>query len=295
MIRLTYDPELVEEAVLLAEASMTRVDVRAFRRDRDRIYDVADADEREARFRSLHLRWFVRLGLHRTIAQAMAERPEIAERLAEGRIARAMTRREEGADLIDGGAGVSHTRPMLVLRLRPATFVESDGLRNLLRHELMHISDMLNPAFGYQRALPPSDDGPSHDNILRDRYRVLWDVTIDGRLARTGLLGDDHVRAVRKQEFTNTFRMLGERCQEVFDEWFDRTQPSHAALVAFALRQDADRPAADITGRCPLCGFPVATPDPRPERLSAGADNDPQGALGLDHRTGALLEVPGSV
>ena len=281
MIRLTYDPELVEEAVLLAEANTARADARAFRRDRDRIYDVPDADQREARFRSLHLLWFVRLGLHRIIEEAMSERPEIADRLADGRVVRAMTHREEGADLIDRGAGDSNTRPMLVLRVRPATFLEPDALRNLLRHELMHISDMLEPAFGYQRTLPPSDDGPSHDNILRDRYRVLWDVTIDGRLARAGRLSE-HVRAARRQEFTAAFPMLGDRCHEVFDEWFDRMQPGHAALVAFALTQDADRTAADnIAGRCPLCRFPVAALDPRPERLSAAART----AICADHAT----------
>ena len=281
MIRLTYDPELVEEAVLLADANTAGAGVRAFRRDRDRIYDIEDADQREARFRSLHLLWFVRLGLHRIIEQAMSERPEIANRLAEGRVVRAMTRREEGADLIDRGAGESNTGPMLVLRLRPATFVEPDALGNLLRHELLHIRDMLDPAFGYRPTLPPSDDGPSHDNILRDRYRVLWDITIDGRLARAGRLSD-HVRAARRLEFTAAFRMLGDRCQEVFDEWFDRVQPSHAALVAFALTQGADRTTADnLAGRCPLCRFPVAALDPRPDRLSAAA----RAAIRTEHAT----------
>ena len=297
MIPLAYDPELVEEAVLLAEPSATRADARAFRRDRDRIYDIADADEREVRFRSLHLLWFGRFGLHRPIEHAIREVTKLCafageagllgacsgflDTLLEGRVVCAMTRREEGADLIDTSAGESTTRPMLVLRLRPAAFGDPPALLDLLRHELMHVSDMLDPAFGYQRALPPSDGGPSHDNILRDRYRVLWDVTIDGRLARAGLLSEDRVRAARRQEFADTFRLApGAQCQDAFDEWFDRTEPSHAALVAFAMREDADRPAADnIAGRCPVCRFPVATLDPRPERLSA----DAQAAIRSEH------------
>jgi hypothetical protein len=280
MIRLTYDPDLVEEAVLLAEGQMGRVDARAFRLQRDRIYGVADAEERDRRFRALHDSWFLRVGLHRPVDRAMSERPELADRLAEGRVVRAVTRRQEGADLLDCGVGESKTRPMLVVRLQPATFVAADALLTLLRHELLHISDMLDPAFGYQRALPRSADGPSYDNILRDRYRVLWDVTIDGRLARAGLLSDTRVRVTRQQEFSAVFRMLGDRCHEVFDEWFDRQQPSHASLLAFALTPDKDRRGADnVTGRCPLCRFPVGSLDPRPERLSSAA----RAAISTEH------------
>jgi hypothetical protein len=272
MIRLTYDPELVEEAVLLAEPMMTRADARAFRRDRDRIYDVADTEERDRRFRAVHARWFLRVGLQQPLERAMKERPELADRLAEGRVVRAMARREEGADLLDGGLGESTTQPMLVVRLRPSTFAAADTLLDLLRHELLHVSDMLDPTFGYQRPLPRSADSPSHDNLLRDRYRVLWDVTIDGRLARAGLLSDDHVRAVRKQQFIAAFRMLGDRCQQLFEEWFDRRRPSHASLVAFAQMADREHKGGDnMSGRCPLCRFPVGGLDARPERLSSAA------------------------
>lgn len=233
MIRLTYDPELVEEAVLLAEATAPRADVRAFRQERNRIYDVADADEREACFRSLHLRWFGRLGLNRIIEQALTERPHIARRLPAGRVVRAVARSEEGADLVDQLIpGELDPRPMLVLRVRPAALGEPDTLRDLLRHELMHVADMLDPFFGYQRTLPSSDNGPLHDNILRDRYRVLWDVTIDGRLVRAGM-ANDRARAVRWKEFATTFAMLGARCCDAFEDWFERRQPTHQALVAF--------------------------------------------------------------
>lgn len=246
MIRLTYDPELVEEAVLLAEATAPRADARAFRHDRNRLYEIADPDEREARFRSCHRRWFVRLGLHRIIEQTVSERLNISKRLAAGRVVRAVARREEAADLIDQVTpGVQDPRPILLLRLRPASLIEADALADFLRHELMHVADMLDPRFGYQRNLPPSDSGPSHDNILRDRYRVLWDVTIDGRLARSGL-GSDRTRAARWQEFATTFAMLDDRCRQAFDEWFDRTQPTHEAITAFALRPEPDAPLRSV-------------------------------------------------
>jgi hypothetical protein len=129
----------------------------------------------------------------------------------------------------------------------------------------VHVADMLDPAFGYERALPASGDGPSADNILRDRYRVLWDVTIDGRLAR-GERGSDRGRSQRWEEFAATFPMLGETCRGEFERWFRESNPTHAGLVAFATAPGGPA-SGPRPGRCPLCRFPVASLDPRTERL----------------------------
>ena len=269
MMHLTYDPGLVDEAVLLSERTAPRDAVRAFRRERDRVYEITDPDEREAAFEALHLRWFAGLQLPNLVESLVAERANIGEWLEEGRVLRAVTRQEEGADLVDQVmSGEGDRRPILVLRLRPVTLFEPEALRALVRHELMHIADMLDPAFGYQRALPASDDGPSRDNVQRDRYRVLWDVTIDGRLARAGGDSRHPTREVRWQEFAATFSMLGDDCRRAFDEWFDNPHPTHAALAAFAMAPAGSEQTGD-SGRCPLCRFPVAVLDPRPERLSA--------------------------
>lgn len=296
MMRLTYDPELVEESVLLSETqgaglgaqahgsgpTMSRPDARAFRRERARVYDMADPDRREAAFQALHLRWFARLRLSEVVEQVMADCRDIADRVGEGRVLRAVTRREEGADLVDQiGPGEGDRRPILVLRLRPVTLFEPEALRARLHHELVHVTDMLDPGFGYQRSLPSSDAGPSGDNIVRDRYRVLWDVTIDGRLARASHGGSgariepdragqpDPARDARWQEFAATFSMLGDECRRVFEEWFDRIQPTHARLAEFALAPMGSGVAGAHAGRCPLCRFRVASLDPRSDRLSA--------------------------
>ena len=274
MSAITYAPDLVEEAVLLAERTLAAADARTFRRERNRVYDIADPDRREAGFRALHLEWFARLGLHRVIEQAVAARACLLDHVSGCRVSRALTEREEGADLIDPSPATARTGdgpPVLALRLRPAALLAPEALATLLAHELTHVADMLDPAFKYARTLPASDDGPSADNILRDRYRVLWDVTIDGRLSRSGL-ADPRARDVRRREFAATFAMLGGEGPRLFDEWFDRIQPTHPGLVAFAQAPNGNaRTNPDDSGRCPLCRFPVAALDSHPERLSAAA------------------------
>src|SRR6266545_1015198 len=271
MSAITYAPDLVEEAVLLAERTLDPADVRAFRRQRDRLYDVVDADRREVDFRAFHLRWFVRLGLHRLIEESVVPRTEILSRVAVCRVSRALGRRDECADLIAPSPAIARcgqARPTLSLRVRPSALLDRASLGAFLAHELTHVADMLDPGFGYDRTLPPSDDGPSRDTILRARYRVLWDVTIDGRLARRGL-GGAGAREARRREFDETFAMLGDEGPRVFDDWFDRVEPTHAALVAFAQSPSgagSTNPAD--SGRCPLCHFPVAALDLSPNRPS---------------------------
>ena len=274
MSAIFYAPDLVEEAVLLAERTLPAPDARTFRRDRDRLYGLPDADRREADFRALHLKWFARLGLHQVIEQTVASRVDILDHVTGCRVSRALTQRDEGADLVDPSPAIARAGdviPALALRLRPPALLDPAALATFLAHELTHVADMLDPAFTYERALPPSDDGPSGDNILRDRYRVLWDVTIDGRLARSGV-ADPRARDIRRREFATTFAMLGDDGPRVFDDWFDRIQPTHPALVAFAQEPNghASTNPAD-SGRCSLCRFPVAALDGHAERLSAAA------------------------
>ena len=161
MTQPTYAPDLVEEAVLLAEPTAPAASAQAFRRERDRIYEIVDDDAREASFRSLHLRWFARLGLHRVIDQVAHQRVDVADRVNVSRVVRALTRQDEGADLVDEATlDAASPTPTLVLRLCPSTLLRPDALCTLLHHELTHVADMLDPAFGYERRLPASERYP---------------------------------------------------------------------------------------------------------------------------------------
>ncbi|MCC7417463.1 MAG: hypothetical protein IT176_10020 [Acidobacteria bacterium] len=258
MSEIVWAPDVVEESVLLAERRLPPADARAFRRQRDRIYRELEPDRREVRFQTLHLEWFRRLRLAAILEQTIEAHGAVLQRVRGCAVARARSNREAGADLVDASQAGSDTdrRPMLLLQVMPAALLDPAALAGWLQHELMHVSDMLDPAFGYQRTLPSSPDDPVAGNIVRDRYRVLWDVSIDGRLARAGRdIGAK--RAVRAFEFAATFRMLGDRLPEVFDDWFDRVQPTHGRILAVA-GNPGGRPVD--AGRCPVCRLPTGAP-----------------------------------
>jgi hypothetical protein len=275
--RIAYDAVLVEESVLLAEGRLSAADAASFRAERDRIYGVnGDPDEREARFEELHGRFFLRLGLDGPLHEALADHPELLHRTRACRVLPAVSHREETADARAEVGAPPEAAPTIVVRLRPQSLLDPEALRTLLRRELLHVADMLDPGFGYLRELPGVETDPAAVSLLRERYRVVWDATIDGRLYRAGLLGTP-ARAARLFEFARAFPMLGEGIEAAFAPWFDGPRPAHAAIVAFI--QEPRGPGTADEARCPLCRLPARTL----ERGPAGLDRHVLGAIERDH------------
>ncbi len=260
---LRFDPGFVESAVF--SAVRERPEERVYQRDRSRLYPIADAEERERAFRQFDMRWFARLRIADPIEQAFAEAPTLLASVDHCLIAGAPEKKLEGAELFVPHAAAEKAAACILLR--PESLADGDRLLAFLRHELMHLADMLDPAFGYEPALPAAEGGPTHDRLLKERYRVLWDVTIDGRLSRRGW-APGRVRAERLEEFARTFAMLGADAGNLFEAFFDRDQHTHGELVAFATDpRTGFRDPASPGSRCPLCGFPTYDFEPEAEKL----------------------------
>lgn len=231
---IEYEPRLVEEAVI--RALRGRAEEQEFRDRRDRLYEIDDQEEREAGFRELHLAWFERLGFGREVDRALQEQPSVLARAARCLVVYAPSALDEGAELfVSSGTGQGGIpQGAVLIRLAPETLALTDRLRPLLRHELLHIADMLNPRFGYEPSLPPLAAGPAHVHLVRDRYRVLWDSYVDGRLARLGW-APAAARTERLADFARAFPMLGQRTEEIFHRLFNGTAWTHRELLAFAI------------------------------------------------------------
>jgi len=256
-----YGPGLVEEAVLLGARGFR--EEFEFRCSRDRIYLLPEGEERERRFQEFHSVWFVRMRLGCPITEALEEQPILLQRAGRCCIFPARSGLEEGADLHQWSAGkLEGSRPekTILIRVKPARLLEPSSLQSWLRHELMHVADMLDPAFGYEPECPANDAGPVAINLLRERYRVLWDTWIDGRLFRRGWLPPGG-REKRLEEFLATFSALGLNAREKFDDIFRSDAQTHAGLIAFAqssgIRSDPARLSGGRPQPCPLCRFPT--------------------------------------
>lgn len=253
---IDYQPRLVEGAVLVAVRE--REEEEEFWQRRDRIYETSDPEGREAQFLAFNTIWFERLELDRPVREALMEQPLIVENARSCVVSSARSRKDEGADLYVspphiGGRSVG-------ICLGPERFADPGRLLQFLRHELLHVADMLDPCFNYSPHLPLSSAGPTHEQLLKHRYRALWNAYVDGRLARCGL-GRIEARAERFTEFASTFPMLGEETSEAFERFFEGSGLTHDELVSFAANPEQalgrEREGPYPGERCSLCGFPT--------------------------------------
>ena len=153
-----------------------------FNTQRSRVYDDNTAsDSRDKAFGIFHETWFVRLGLRELFENVIAEFPIVANSGAEIFIKRVWMAREEGSQLYKDGFEAT-----VMLALQPARVMECGFLQSFLRHELLHISDMLDTRFQYSPHAVLGGDSEITDNLIRDRFRLLWNWFVDGRLQRRG-------------------------------------------------------------------------------------------------------------
>ncbi|HVR75644.1 MAG TPA: hypothetical protein VMT52_15020 [Planctomycetota bacterium] len=247
---VVFEARLVEEAVALA---LRQSPADPFWKSREEVYAETCDEERERRFELLNGQTFERLRLGAPVRAALDEQPILASRVKTCFVAGAVAGGEEGAELF-----VTEGREdrSVLIRLRATTLGATEKLLALLRHEIFHIADMVDPAFAYDPALPEVDGGAVRLRLALDRYRVLWDTAIDGRLVRRGHLEPSALES-RRRQFDAAFRMLRERTHDCFTRWGLETIPRHPDLLRYALDPAAeaglaaDRPAA--IGVCPVC------------------------------------------
>lgn len=259
------DVRLVEETVLRRVEEGPAAARRAFRAERDQLYELADPEAREAGFRALHGRYFRSLGLRRDLDEALARAPTVTAGTRGCRVVGVAASRDEFADL--GPDPERRRPPLLLVRMRAVTLLAPELLRRFLARELLHVADLLDPDFGYETSLAAEADKGAFHNLLLRRYRTLWGTSVDGRLVAAGELSAA-AEAERRMEFLRVFPMLAGESDRVFDRFFSGPRPTHAELAAFAAEPGGHAAAA---GRCPLCGMACSRPHPAPRSLQPEA------------------------
>jgi hypothetical protein len=272
-MHLRYDDDFVEAAVFLCASGRRpgapALQVRRFHAEREKCYAVGDPDERNAAFFKVHVSWFREWGLEQLLTGLLREYPLLPGALNVLAFRQARVKNEEGAEMYVS-AGVRNA--MVALRMDR---LERDGpLLRFLRHEFMHLHDMVDPAFGYSPQIHLPTHNQTQQRITRERYRLLWDITIDGRLTRAGR--DTMNRPEQHQAlFDRAFSFWpGEKRHQVFESHWNAVAPRHENILAIAADpRDLSHAQEPLPGgSCPLCHFPTFewadTPALPPETLT---------------------------
>ena len=261
-MHLRYDDDFVEAAVFLCtsgrRAGAPPLQVWRFHHERERCYAVLDSDERNDAFFNVHLSWFREWELEKLLLDVLDEYPLLVQGVNVLAFRQARSQGDEGAELFVNQESPGGARSAVVA-IRIQQFERDAAVTNFLRHEYMHLSDMVDPAFGYSPFLQTRSPGPAQQRIARERYRLLWDISIDGRLTRADRaavgMSEQH-RAV----FDRAYSFWPEdRRQKTFDSLWNDPAPRHEALLSLASDprelSHARRPLPGAA--CPLCGFPT--------------------------------------
>ena len=270
-LEIMYDQQLVDDIVHKGLAKQEMAGdlelYKEYHERRDAIYEL-EQEKRPKRFKELDNDIFSKLGYDVYVREIFDEYPDIEKVVEEIHVRRATTRQNEGSNVVDEGKKV-------IIRLYPELFI-GDGkeMRRVLRHELMHVSDMMNSKFEYNvnEEFSPS---PMEERIMRDRYRLFWDISVDGRLVNTGL-ETTGTREERKREFDSFFSKIPEESRElIFSKMWDAEEPlTHVRMVE--LSKDINKVLGLAAGgrsaeelleekkklgplpgtTCTLCGFP---------------------------------------
>ncbi|HVR37144.1 MAG TPA: hypothetical protein VMS21_14975, partial [Methylomirabilota bacterium] len=258
-MHLRYDDDFVEGAVFLCAGGRRRgapaLQVRRFHAEREKCYSVADPDERNAAFFQVHFGWFREWGLEELITCSLREFPLLPDALQVLAFRQARNRNEEGAELYVGAGDVRTA----VVALRLERLMRDDQMLRFLRHEFTHLHDMVDPVFAYSAQIALRVQNPTQQRIVRERYRLLWDVTIDGRLARNGREPMNH-RDQHQALFNRAFSFWSEeKRRQVFDAHWEDLSPRHENILALAADpRDLDHAREPLPGgSCPLCQFPT--------------------------------------
>lgn len=236
-MRIEYDPNLVEQAVFFASrhGQQTAEDLHA---TIDPLYELTEAEQREGAFRRAFSGFFVKFGLDRVLASLLDEQPLIAEGVPRCIVRKAKRQKAETAELLvqktnhAGGAGGR----TLVIQACPESLVKPEDFKLRLRRELLHVADMLDSQFDYVLEAIPG--AVPKQNLIRDRYRVLWDIYVEGRLWREKK-GDDSAIACLRQMLKRAFSCAEDGfLGDGFDRVFNAPVLTHRQLFGWACAPD---------------------------------------------------------
>ncbi len=258
-MELRYDEDFVEAAAFLCtsgrRSGVTSLQIARFHRERERLYAILDPDERNTAFFRLHLSWFREWGLEEVLTGLLREFALLSSRLDVLAVRKTRGKNDQGVELYVNEV----RRRSAIVSLSPEAFERDGTLKNYLRHEFTHLDDMLDPVFGYLPELDLPELNPAQQRLARERYRLLWDITIDGRLSGAG----HRPMASREQHeaaFSRGYSFWPEaRRAETFDTLWKETAPRHGDFLALIADPRGLRTAQHpVPGAsCPLCAFPT--------------------------------------
>ena len=191
---LRIDPALAEEVVFRAARMPDAGAVAAtYEARRAALYHAPLTPEaRNAAFEQLALRAFEEMGFTDTFRRRLDECPLLAGTVDLVMVQRAWTRKDERVELFVRERPAPLTSVLIAIQAQRV--LERARLIEFLRRELLHVADMCDPAFAYSPTPELGGSCQTDNDLIRDRFRLLWDAFVEARMRRWGWVAPDDQR-----------------------------------------------------------------------------------------------------
>src|SRR3989339_79763 len=242
-MKLEFDPSLIEEVIFgelkVREGKGDFAFTLEYHSCIDPVYENFPLDERPSQFKKIEWDFFKKFGFPKLMKEAFDEFPEIEGKAGGGVIAKAVNPFDEGS-----------------------------YLKKLVRHELMHASDMLSESYGYRDERLGGN--PMEESIVKERYCTFWDIFVDSRLIRKGkeTLSD---KEGRYREFESLYKKIPDEVKiAIFDVLWQDENLTHDKILGLAkdvnevikisdglpIKHTLKKKKTILPGaQCPLCQF----------------------------------------
>jgi len=270
-MKLEFDPSLIEEVVFGELKARDQKGDFAFALEYhssiDPVYENFPLDERPSQFKKIEWVFFKKLEFPKVIKEIFDEFPELEGRAAGGVIAKAVNPFDEGSYLTKG-MNQEAGQKRIVVKLLSGRFQEIPYLKKLVRHELMHASDMLSESYGYRDERLGGN--PMEESIVKERYSTFWDIFVDGRLIRNGreTISD---KESRYREFESLYKKIPDEMKiAIFDVLWQDDNLTHDKILGLAkdvnevikiseglplMHVHKKKKTVSPGSQCPLCQF----------------------------------------
>lgn len=243
MMTFEYDPRFVEQATFFAVRNDPEREC-IIHEVLDPLYQIHDSELRQREFRQVYGDLFRRFGLERIVPSYTQSFPLLTERLGRCIVREADRRKSQSADLYreKSSGSTADGELVLIIALCPDCLMDADRLGPWMYRQLRHIEDMVDERFAYECELPPAP--AIQRNLMRDRYAMLWDIFVEGRLIRSETIGHDGVGAL-KAPFDKVFARNGAKpAATIFETLMNVNDLTHPTLVRWA--KEPERLFADL-------------------------------------------------
>jgi len=270
-MKIEFDPNLIEEVIFQElKAREEKGDFSLtgeYHSITDTVYENFPLDERPAQFKKIEWDFFKKLGFPEVIKEIFGEFPELETKVAGGVVIKALNPFDEGSNLTKGPSEEA-ARKRVTIKVLPERFQDTEYLKRLTRHELMHVADMVSESFGYRDERLGCN--PMEESIIRERYSTFWDIFVDSRLIRGGKETISN-REGRYQEFESLYKKTpAEVKSAIFDVLWQDERLTHDRILE--LSKDVNKVMKIAEGlpikqiqktkkmllpgaQCPLCQF----------------------------------------